>query len=139
MPTLPCLGVGRIVIETKNSGCKRIPSSLFSLNVSNMVISALRSIDKSSHTSVCCGLPTFASLEIPHLIHIHKLKTQKNASEKFSNAFVVVPRTRLELTRTNVHYPLKVACLPIPPPGPFVFGVQIYVLFFTLQIFRSKK
>ncbi len=28
-----------------------------------------------------------------------------------------VPRTRLELARTNVHYPLKVACLPISPPG----------------------
>lgn len=24
---------------------------------------------------------------------------------------------RLELTRRNRHYPLKVACLPIPPPG----------------------
>ena len=28
-----------------------------------------------------------------------------------------MPRTRLELTRANAHYPLKVACLPIPPPG----------------------
>ena len=24
---------------------------------------------------------------------------------------------RFELTRANAHYPLKVACLPIPPPG----------------------
>lgn len=30
----------------------------------------------------------------------------------------LVPRTRLELTRANAHHPLKVACLPIPPPGP---------------------
>ena len=30
-----------------------------------------------------------------------------------------VPRTRLELARLNRHYPLKVACLPIPPPGHF--------------------
>ncbi len=29
----------------------------------------------------------------------------------------LVPRTRLELARLNRHYPLKVACLPIPPPG----------------------
>ena len=29
-----------------------------------------------------------------------------------------VPRTRLELARANAHYPLKVACLPISPPGP---------------------
>ena len=27
---------------------------------------------------------------------------------------------RLELTRTIVHYPLKVARLPIPPPGHLV-------------------
>ena len=27
-----------------------------------------------------------------------------------------VSRMRLELTRTSVHYPLKVARLPIPPP-----------------------
>ena len=29
----------------------------------------------------------------------------------------LVPRTRLELARLKRHYPLKVACLPIPPPG----------------------
>ncbi len=28
-----------------------------------------------------------------------------------------VPRTRVELARESSHYPLKVACLPIPPPG----------------------
>ena len=28
---------------------------------------------------------------------------------------------RLELTRRNRHYPLKVACLPIPPPTHLVF------------------
>ncbi len=28
-----------------------------------------------------------------------------------------VRRMRLELTRRNRHYPLKVACLPIPPPA----------------------
>lgn len=28
-----------------------------------------------------------------------------------------VRRMRLELTHRNRHYPLKVACLPIPPPG----------------------
>ena len=33
-----------------------------------------------------------------------------------------VPRTRLELARANAHYPLKVACLPISPPGPFYVG-----------------
>ncbi len=28
-----------------------------------------------------------------------------------------VPRTGLEPARPEGHYPLKVACLPIPPPG----------------------
>ena len=28
-----------------------------------------------------------------------------------------VSEMRFELTRANAHYPLKVACLPIPPPG----------------------
>ena len=29
----------------------------------------------------------------------------------------VVSEMRFELTQPNGHYPLKVACLPIPPPG----------------------
>ena len=36
-----------------------------------------------------------------------------------------VPRTRLELARANAHYPLKVACLPISPPGLRGLGVQM--------------
>ncbi len=28
-----------------------------------------------------------------------------------------VSEMRFELTQPNGHYPLKVACLPIPPPG----------------------
>ena len=36
------------------------------------------------------------------------------------SAFLLVPRTRLELARRYRHYPLKVACIPISPPGlPF--------------------
>ncbi len=31
----------------------------------------------------------------------------------------MVPRTRVELARACAHYPLKVACLPISPPGHF--------------------
>lgn len=34
-----------------------------------------------------------------------------------STGFALVPRTRLELARTNVHHPLKVARLPISPSG----------------------
>ena len=35
----------------------------------------------------------------------------------FAFLLFMVPRTRLELAHRNRHYPLKVACLPIPPPG----------------------
>ena len=35
----------------------------------------------------------------------------------FAMLFPLVPRTRLELARRYRHYPLKVACIPISPPG----------------------
>ena len=34
----------------------------------------------------------------------------------------VVPRTRFELARDYSHHPLKMACLPISPPGLGVAG-----------------
>ncbi len=42
---------------------------------------------------------------------VYNKKTEDHSS------VVSVPRTRLELARANAHYPLKVACLPISPPG----------------------
>ena len=44
------------------------------------------------------------------------IRKNKTGLEIILNRFVV-PRTRLELTRANAHHPLKVARLPIPPPG----------------------
>ncbi len=49
-------------------------------------------------------------------------KTQKQNSPynqflKLTTWTINVRRMRLELTRRNRHYPLKVACLPIPPPA----------------------
>ncbi len=49
-------------------------------------------------------------------------KTQKQNSPynqflKLTTWTISVRRMRLELTRRNRHYPLKVACLPIPPPA----------------------
>ena len=38
--------------------------------------------------------------------------------------FFLVPRVRLELTRPYEHCPLKTACLPIPPPGLLLAGVE---------------
>ncbi|GEM_PF-1280581 len=40
----------------------------------------------------------------------------------------IVPRRRLELLCPNEHYPLKVACLPIPPPGQGSAKVQLCML-----------
>ena len=61
------------------------------------------------------GLGCIASQAVmKYAITIRKNKT---GLEIILNRFVV-PRMRLELTRANAHHPLKVACLPIPPPGP---------------------
>lgn len=38
-------------------------------------------------------------------------------SLKFSDSQNLVSKMRFELTQPYGHYPLKVACLPIPPPG----------------------
>ena len=54
--------------------------------------------------------------EVGGFINIVAQRAQKK-ERKFLSFFV--PRTRLELARANAHYPLKVACLPISPPGPF--------------------
>ena len=60
----------------------------------------------------------------------------KNANNPFikSLAFYTVPRTRVELARESSHYPLKVACLPIPPPGQSG-GKNMF--FFMCVFFRS--
>ena len=41
----------------------------------------------------------------------------KIARHKIYAGLFNVSEMRFELTRANAHYPLKVACLPIPPPG----------------------
>ena len=55
-------------------------------------------------------------------LHQKRLRTRcghgkRKTASNFRLTRLMVPRTRLELARTNVHYPLKVACLPISPPG----------------------
>ena len=42
---------------------------------------------------------------------------KKEAGNLRDNRPLIVSEMRFELTRANAHYPLKVACLPIPPPG----------------------
>ena len=68
-------------------------------------------------------------------------------------SLVLVPRTRLELARLNRHYPLKVACLPIPPPGQrlslfsrkrvqkyYIFpNAQNYFLFFHQKTIQPNE
>ena len=46
---------------------------------------------------------------------------------------LLVPRTRLELARLNRHYPLKVAWLPIPPPGLTSFRKRVQKYYFFLK------
>ena len=46
---------------------------------------------------------------------VAKIRMQKRLITQVISLFV--PRTRVELARRNRHHPLKVACLPIPPPG----------------------
>gem|GEM_PF-1449593 len=41
----------------------------------------------------------------------------KKSGKSYCSYHFLVSKMRLELTRTIVHYPLKVARLPIPPPG----------------------
>ena len=49
----------------------------------------------------------------------------------------LVPRTRLELARRYRHYPLKVACIPISPPGLLSFksGCKSTLFFVTDKIY----
>ena len=42
---------------------------------------------------------------------------KKEAGNLRDNRPLIVSEMRFELTRANAHYPLKVACLPISPPG----------------------
>ena len=48
---------------------------------------------------------------------IQKQNSPYNQLLKLTIWTICVRRMRLELTRRNRHYPLKVACLPIPPPA----------------------
>ena len=52
-------------------------------------------------------------------------RLKKDKKKRSNDLFFFVPRTRLELARANAHYPLKVACLPISPPGLCGLGVQM--------------
>lgn len=55
--------------------------------------------------------------------------------------YLYVRRMRLELTRRNRHYPLKVACLPISPPGRHCrishFGCANIELIFEIAKFST--
>ncbi len=47
-----------------------------------------------------------------------KIKRENPKCLKFKHlGFSKVSEMRFELTQPYDHYPLKVACLPIPPPG----------------------
>ncbi len=60
--------------------------------------------------------------------------TNSAIGAKESDGLSRVPRTRGELACRNRHYPLKVACLPISPPG-LVNGCKITTFFETCKRF----
>ena len=60
--------------------------------------------------------------------------TNSAIGAKESVGFSMVPRTRVELACRNRHYPLKVACLPISPPG-LEFGGKDTTIFETSKCF----
>lgn len=76
--------------------------------------------------SGCFAKKTQTSIGWLSIIRILLQFTRNRERQLVTVAFLywLVPRTRLELARTNVHYPLKVACLPIPPPAHFRKGAQ---------------
>ena len=45
------------------------------------------------------------------------VKERRLSADEHSTFSLMVSEMRLELTRSNDHYPLKVARLPIPPSG----------------------
>ena len=49
-----------------------------------------------------------------------------------------VPKTRVELARANAHHPLKVACLPIPPPG-LICGCKNTTFLFSFYKLMKKN
>ena len=51
---------------------------------------------------------------------------KKEAGNLRDNRPLIVSEMRFELTRANAHYPLKVACLPIPPPAHTLYYIVSY-------------
>ena len=61
----------------------------------------------------------------------------KNKKQPERTAFLLVPRTRLELAHRNRHHPLKVACLPISPSG-LESGANVKSFFISAKLFTEK-
>ena len=62
---------------------------------------------------------------------------KKNKKQPERTAFLLVPRTRLELAHRNRHHPLKVACLPISPSG-LESGANVKSFFYLRKTFYRK-
>ncbi len=54
-------------------------------------------------------------------ILVPETSASTNSAIRANLACLLVPRTRLELAHPFEYHPLKVACLPISPPGPILF------------------
>ena len=62
-----------------------------------------------SPRETCCSSATPGRFE-------QNLADYAPESQAFPGALIMVPRGRFELPRAFAHHPLKMACLPIPPP-----------------------
>ena len=91
-----------------------------SLKLQNNGMNRLSRVFLIPLTTLVCTKILILSLfyeQYPHQFQRSSNNNKKEAGNLRDNRPLIVSEMRFELTRANAHYPLKVACLPIPPPG----------------------
>lgn len=96
-----------------------------SLKLQNNGMNRLSRVFLIPLTTLVCTKILILSLfyeQYPHQFQRSSNNNKKEAGNLRDNRPLIVSEMRFELTRANAHYPLKVACLPISPPGLFKTG-----------------
>lgn len=91
-----------------------------SLKLQNNGMNRLSRVFLIPLTTLVCTKILILSLfyeQYPHQFQRSSNNNKKEAGNLRDNRPLIVSEMRFELTRANAHYPLKVACLPISPPG----------------------
>lgn len=89
-----------------------------SLKLQNNGMNRLSRVFLIPLTTLVCTKILILSLfyeQYPHQFQRSSNNNKKEAGNLRDNRPLIVSEMRFELTRANAHYPLKVACLPIPP------------------------